>query len=67
MNKLSVIWVLILILLGSTTLSGCSSSEEDVSINDTNPYGNFVLTRKGGSYDDKGIVVNQFQRLHQHL
>lgn len=62
MKKLSLLWVLILMLSGSTTLSGCSSNEEDVSINDTNPYGNFVLTRKGGSYDDKGIVVNQFQR-----
>ena len=61
MKRLSMLWMLTLLLSGMTTLTGCSSSDENLSDQDPD-YGILGLTRKKGVSDNDGIVVKLFER-----
>ena len=66
MKRQSMLWMLGLLLSGVTTLTGCSSSDEnpsdqDPAIYDESFYKIMGLTRKSGQ-NNKGIVVKLFER-----
>ena len=62
MKRESILWMLMLLLSGVTTLTGCSSSDEDLSGQDPDIYERMGLTRKEGASDNNGIVVKLFER-----
>ena len=62
MKRLSLLWMMTLLLSGLATLTGCSSSDEDLSGQDSDQYENLGLTRKEGVSDNNGIVVKLFER-----
>lgn len=62
MKRLRMLWMLTLLLSGVTTLTGCSSNDENLSEQDPDQYEYLGLTRKKGSSDNNGIVVKLFER-----
>ena len=62
MKRQSILWMLMLLLSGVTTLTGCSSNDENLSEQDPDQYEYLGLTRKKGSSDNNGIVVKLFER-----
>ena len=62
MKRLSMLWMLTLLLSGQATLTGCSSSDENLSDQDPDGYEIMGLTRKKGVSDSNGIVVKLFER-----
>ena len=62
MKRERILWMLMLLLSGVTTLTGCSSSDEDLSGQDPDIYERMGLTRKEGASDNNGIVVKLFER-----
>ena len=62
MKKLSTVWMMALLLSGLTALAGCSSSDDEIEMEDDvwNEQG-LVLTRDA-SKQNAGIVINQFER-----
>ena len=62
MTRLSLLWMMTLLLSGMATLTGCSSSDENMSDQDPDQYEYLGLTRKKGSSDNNGIVVKLFER-----
>jgi len=62
MKRLSMLWMLTLLLSGLATLTGCSSSDEDPSDQDQDVYEVMGLTRRKGAIDNNSIVVKLFER-----
>ena len=62
MKKLSVLWMLTLLLSGIATLAGCSSNDEDLLNQNQDDFERMGLTRRSGQQDNKGIVVKLFER-----
>jgi hypothetical protein len=62
MKKLSILWMLTLMLSGVATLAGCSSNDEDSLTTNSEQYENLGLTRKSGQSESNGIVVKLFER-----
>lgn len=62
MKKLSILWMLTLVLTGVATLAGCSSSDDDQSSQDDYQYELMGLTRKRAMTNGSGIVVKIFER-----
>ena len=62
MKRLRMLWMLTLLLSGMAALTGCSSSDENLSNQDPDVYDSMGLTRKKGVSDSYGIVVKLFER-----
>ena len=62
MKKLSILWMVTLLLSGVVTLAGCSSNEE-LSTTEPDQYDELLgLVRKRAQVDNEGIVVKLFER-----
>ena len=62
MKRQNLLWLVTLLLSGMATLTGCSSSDENPSYQDSDVYESLGLTRKKGVSDSDGIVVKLFER-----
>jgi len=62
MKRQSMLWMVTLLFSGLAALTGCSSSDDEVSTQDPDQYGYLGLTRKKGISDSNGIVVKLFER-----
>ena len=62
MKRLSMLWMLTLLLSGLATLTGCSSSDEESSDDESNIFEVMGLTRKKAQGNNKGIVIKLFER-----
>lgn len=62
MKRLSMLWMLTLLLSGVATLAGCSSSDEESSDDESNIFEVMGLTRKKAQGNNKGIVIKLFER-----
>ena len=62
MKKRSKFWILTFLLLGMTTLTGCSSNDEESSDHESNVFEAMGLSRKKAQSDNNGIVIKVFER-----
>ena len=68
MKRLSMLWMLALLLSGVATLAGCSSDDEDsvtadysVTADDDLFFEIMGLTRKKAQHSNKGVVIKRFE------
>ena len=62
MERKCILWMLMFLLSGVATFTGCSSNDEDSSNENPDVYESMGLIKRRGASDNDGIVVKLFER-----